>query len=87
MFPLGKAIEKQIRTIEDQGIKQVVALKALKPEENRELKLVDELFLKKIRNIEIKMKQIQLKNGKKLSEKTLYIKQTNINKIFNNMKQ
>ena len=29
--PLGKAFEKQIKTIEDQRIKQVEALKALKP--------------------------------------------------------
>ena len=35
--PLGKAFEKQIKTIEDQGIKQAGALKALKPEENQEL--------------------------------------------------
>ena len=34
--PLGKALEKQIKTIEDQGIKQVEGLKALKPEENKE---------------------------------------------------
>ena len=34
-FPHGKAFEKQIKTIEDQGIKQVEALKALKPEENK----------------------------------------------------
>ena len=31
--PLGKAFEKQIKTIEDQGQKQVEALKDLKPEE------------------------------------------------------
>ena len=30
-FPLGKAFEKQTKTIEDQGIKQVEALKVLKP--------------------------------------------------------
>ena len=30
--PLGKAFQKQIKTIEDQGIKQVTALKALKLE-------------------------------------------------------
>ena len=29
---LGKAFEKQTKTIEDQGVKQVEALKALKPE-------------------------------------------------------
>ena len=52
--PLGKAFEKQIKTIEDQGIKQVEALKALKPEENQELETIEGLFLKKIRNNEIK---------------------------------
>ena len=31
---LSKAFEKQIKTIEDKGIKQVEPLKALKPEEN-----------------------------------------------------
>ena len=31
--PLGKAFEKQIKTFEDQGIKQVEALKALTGEE------------------------------------------------------
>ena len=35
--PLGKAFEKQTKTIEDQAIKQVEALKALKPKENWEL--------------------------------------------------
>ena len=33
--PLGKAFEKQIKTIEDQGIKQIEALKALKPKKNQ----------------------------------------------------
>ena len=31
--PLGKAFEKQIKTIEDQGKKQIDALESLKPEE------------------------------------------------------
>ena len=31
LSPLGKAFEKQIKTITDEGIKQVEALKALKP--------------------------------------------------------
>ena len=34
--PLGKPSEKQIKTITNQGIKQVEALKALKSEENKE---------------------------------------------------
>ena len=33
--PLGKAFEKQIKTIEDQGQKQVDALKDLKPKEQK----------------------------------------------------
>ena len=36
-FPLGKAFEKQIKTIEDQGQKQVDALKDLKPKEQAKL--------------------------------------------------
>ena len=34
--PLVKAFEKQIQTVENQGEKQVQALKALKPKENKE---------------------------------------------------
>ena len=36
-FPLGKAFEKQIKTIEDQGEKQIDALKDLKPKEQTKL--------------------------------------------------
>ena len=35
---LGKAFEKQIKTIEDQGKKQVNALEKLKPEETKTIK-------------------------------------------------
>ena len=45
--PLEKTFEKQIKTIEDEGIKQVEALKALKPEENQELESIEGLFPKK----------------------------------------
>ena len=53
---LGKAFKKQIKRIEDQGIKQVEALKSLKPEENQELESIEGLFPKIMRNIEIKKK-------------------------------
>ena len=33
--PVGKTFEKQIKTIEEQGIKQVEALKVLKPDGTR----------------------------------------------------
>ena len=36
-YALGKAFEKQIKTMEDQGIKQAEALKTLKLEENKKV--------------------------------------------------
>ena len=59
--PLGKALEKQRKTIEDQEITQVEALetlkteetlKALKPEENEELESIEGLFPKNMRTNE-----------------------------------
>ena len=64
-YPFGKAFGKQTKTIEDQRIKQVEALKALKPgkalkalkpEENQELKSIEEGFPKNMRANENKMK-------------------------------
>ena len=56
---LGKALEKQRKTIEDQGIKQVEALKALKTEE--EIESIEGLFLKNMRTDEIKNKIYEIK--------------------------
>ena len=53
-FPLGKAYEKQIKAVEDQGIKQVEALKILKLEENQDLDSTEGLFPKSMRNGKIK---------------------------------
>ena len=39
--PLSKAFEKLIKTIEDEGIKQVEALKTLEPGGNQELELIE----------------------------------------------
>ena len=39
-----KAFEKRIKTIEDQGIKQIEALKVLKPEENQEINQLRNFF-------------------------------------------
>ena len=50
--PLGKAFEKQIKIIEDQGEKQTEALKDLKPEE--QTKSVEEVFPKRYETVEIK---------------------------------
>ena len=51
--PLSKAFEKQIKTVENQEIKQVEALKALKSEDNKELESIEGLFPKKTRTNEI----------------------------------
>ena len=52
--PLSKAVRKQIKAIKYQGIKQIEALKALKPEENQELESIERFFPKKIRTNETK---------------------------------
>ena len=53
--PVDKAFEKEIKTIEVQGIKQVEALKALKLEENKkDIKSIEGMFLKDMRINEIK---------------------------------
>ena len=53
-YPLEKAFEKQTKAIEDQGIKQIEVLKALKPEQNQELKSIEGIFPKNMRTDEIK---------------------------------
>ena len=53
--PLDKTFEKQIKTIEDQGIKQVEVLKALKAEDNKEyIKSIEGIFPKDMRTNEVK---------------------------------
>ena len=52
--PLGKVFKKQIKAIEEQGKKQVKALKVLKPEKKEDKKSVEGIFPKAIRNNEIK---------------------------------
>ena len=51
--PLGIAFERQTKTIEYQGTKQDETLKALKLEENQELKTIEGLFPESMRDIEI----------------------------------
>ena len=48
---LSKAFEKQIKTIQQHGMKQVEALKALKPEKNKEhIKSIEIIFSKRHEN-------------------------------------
>ena len=60
--PLGKTFEKQIKTIKNQRIKQVEALKALKPEENKEdIKSIERIFPNEMRTNEIKNEIYEIK--------------------------
>ena len=47
--PLGKAFEKQIKTIEDQGKKPVDALKSIKSGSNNKSTITKEIYDKNIR--------------------------------------
>ena len=86
--PLGKALEKQRKTIEDQRIKQVQALKALKSEANQELESIEGIFPKNMRTNEIKNEIDEIRKWKKkINKKTQNIKQINIYMIFKNLKQ
>ena len=66
--PLEKAFEKQTKTIEQQGKKQVEPLEDLKPDKNKEeTKFIEELFPKRMRTNEINN---ELDEIKKWEEKT-----------------
>ena len=57
--PFCKAFEKEIKTIEDQGIKQAEALRTAKQEE---LKSMEGLFTKKTINNEMRNETDDIKN-------------------------
>ena len=62
-LPVGKAFEKQIKTPEDQGRKQVEALRLLKLEENQQdPKSVEGIFPKVMRTNKIKNEIDEIKN-------------------------
>ena len=67
--PSGKAFEKQIKTTEDQGQKQVEALKDLKPE--NQIKSIEGFFPEGYESVEIK-NEIRLKNMKKKLIETIW---------------
>ena len=61
--PLGKAFEKQIQTIKDQGEKQIDVLKDLKPKE--QTKSIEGIFPEGYETVEIKNKINKIKEHKK----------------------
>ena len=83
---LTKAFGKQIKTIKDQGIKQVEALEALKPEENWELETITGLFSKKVRYNETKNELDAFKEWEEKFKRKDLIYRLDIKMIFNNTK-
>ena len=72
--PLGSAFEKRIKTVEEQGKKQVKTLEGLKSEENHETEAIEGLFPKKIRNNKIKNETDEIKKWEeKIKQKDLML--------------
>ena len=65
---MGKAFEKQIKTIEDQVKKQVEALKGLEPKS----KLTKEIFPKGYKGIEVKNKMGRIHEYRKKNQQKKY---------------
>ena len=84
--PLGKAIEKQIKTIKDQGEKQVVALESLKAPDKKLTPIKDFIPMEKL-NPEIinEIKRIE-EIEKKVDRNKMLYKGTNQTYDFRNFK-
>ena len=84
--PLGKALEKQIKTIEDQGKKQVVALESLKDSDKKLPSIKDFIPIKNL-NPEIinEIKRIEEIEKQADRDKMVY-KSTNKTYYFRNFK-
>ena len=65
--PLGKAFKKQIKTIEDQGKKQVKALEDLKSKLKSKSKSIDRIFPESYESVEIKNEVDKIKEYEKKS--------------------
>ena len=68
--PFGKALEKQMKAIKDQGERQVEALKGLKPE--KQTKSIEEIFSEGYESVEIKNELNEIKEYEKKSIETIW---------------
>ena len=68
--PFGKALEKQMKAIKDQGERQVEALKGLKPE--KQTKSIEGNFSEGYESIEIKNELNKIKEYEKKSIETIW---------------
>ena len=76
--PVDKEFENQVKTIEDQGIKHVEVIKALKLEEKQKLESSERVFLKNMRDIDMKNKIDEIKKWEeKIKQNKIYIYKTN----------
>ena len=64
--PFGKAFEKLIKAIEEQGKNQVQASEVSRPEKDQELETIEGIFPKKIRHNEIKNELDEIKKWEKI---------------------
>ena len=64
--PFGKAFEKLIKAIEEQGKNQVEASEVLRPKKNQELETIEGIFPKKIRHNEIKNEIDEIKKWEEI---------------------
>ena len=86
--PLGKAFEKQTKTIEDQGKKQIDALEFLKPS-HKQLPLIRYFISKERLNAEIinEMERIEEEEKKRPIEIKWFIKHLRKPMILENLEQ
>ena len=84
--PLGKAIEKQIKTIEDQGEKQVVALESLKDSDKKLTATKDFIPIENLNPKIINEIKIIEEIGKQIDRKKMVYKGTNKTYDFRNFK-
>ena len=76
--PVDKEFDKLVKTIEDERIKQVEVIKALKLEENQKLESSEKVFIKNMRNIDMKNKADEIKKWEeKIKQNKIYIYKTN----------
>ena len=69
--PFGKALEKQMKAVKDQGERQVEALKGLKPE--KQTKSIEGNFSEGYESIEIKNELNEIKEYEKKSIETIWL--------------
>lgn len=86
--PLGKALQKQIKSVKHQGRKPFEARKILKPAEQKKTKSIKYIFPKNQQSNNIKKELNQIKKaGDQIDRNNLVYEKIHMYLIFNNLKQ